>query len=141
MQLFVLFDANCGLCWKMRNWLASQATFVPLHFLAAGSEGAKAAFPGLRPESTLGVLHVVSDRGRVWKGPNAWVMCLWATRRWRALSLTLSSPTWNRLIGSFVTSFSSNRHFLTSVLGMEAPAESPAPSTVKEARELSRLEP
>lgn len=141
MQLTVLFDGACGLCWTMRNWLAQQATYVPLRFVAAGSEAARAAFPGLRPEATLGVLHVVSDQGRVWRGANAWVMCLWATRRWRALSLTLASPTWGRLTRSFVTSFSANRHFLTGVLGLEPPVESAAPTSVTEARELSRQEP
>src|SRR4249919_533624 len=62
--LFVMFDAHCGLCAEVRDWLESEPAYLPLRLLASDSDEARRTFPGL----PAGELAVVSDGGDVWLG-------------------------------------------------------------------------
>ncbi len=90
--LTVLYDNTCALCRNARAWLEREPTYVPLHFIPAGSPLARQRYPALRIEATLRDITVVDDAGGVYRGPKAWVICLWATRRYRGWSLTLVRP-------------------------------------------------
>ena len=114
-RLTVAYDANCALCRRARRWLESQAQLVPLEFVAAGSPAATARFPGI---TVLGSELVVGDeRGQVWTGPNAFVMCLWATADHRALARRISSPALAPIAEKFFEQLSSNRGALGRVFG------------------------
>lgn len=91
MTLTVLYDSSCELCRRARAWLESEPTYVDLVFVAADSEQARSdyrALPWLDTE-----LIVVNEEGAAWVGPAAFLMCLWATQRWRSMALQLSSRT------------------------------------------------
>lgn len=88
----VLYDAHCNLCRTARTWLERQAQAVPLEFLPAASQEAQQRYPFLDPTMTLEDLTVVGDRGEVWVGAKAWVVCLWALEGRQALAQRLSSP-------------------------------------------------
>jgi predicted DCC family thiol-disulfide oxidoreductase YuxK len=90
MKLTVLFDASCALCVRCRDFLARSDTFVPLELLACQSTEARrryGAIPWLGEE-----LVVVNERGDVWVGSSALLMCLWALRDYREWSYRLSGP-------------------------------------------------
>lgn len=107
-QLLVLYDEHCAVCRRCRHWLEGEPTYLPLTFVAAGSEKAKASFPELQP--WLGVeLAVVGDRGQVWIGPAAFLTCLWATRSYRQWAYTLSGPTLVPLAERFFHAVSARR--------------------------------
>lgn len=120
-RLTVLYDAQCGLCRRVRAWLASRPAYVALEFLPAGTSEARERFPGLDVEATLRELHVVADDGRVWSGARAWVLCLWALRETRELSLSLSGPLRMALAQRMVARLSERRYTLSEVLRWEAP--------------------
>lgn len=120
-RLTVLYDAQCGLCQRARAWLESQPAYVPLDFLPAGSPAARERYPRLQVSATLVALHVVADDGRVWSGARAWVMCLWALRETRALSLRLSGPLSIALAQSIVARLSERRYTLSEILRWETP--------------------
>lgn len=120
-RLTVLYDAQCGLCQRARAWLESQPAFVSLDFLPAGSPAARERYPRLEVAATLAALHVVADDGRVWSGARAWVMCLWALRETRALSLRLSGPLSIAVAQSIVARLSEGRYTLSEVLRWEVP--------------------
>ncbi|HEY2293593.1 MAG TPA: DUF393 domain-containing protein [Thermoanaerobaculia bacterium] len=90
--LTVLYDVRCALCCRARIWLAGQPKYVPMAFVAAGSNEAKRRFPGLDHDSTLEELTVVGWGGEVYRGAKAWVMCLWALKRYRSAALRMSEP-------------------------------------------------
>ena len=93
-QLTVLYDETCAVCRRARDWLAGQPTFLPVELMAAGSTTATeryAAVPWKGRE-----LVVVSDTGQVWAGPGAYIMAMWATKRWRAWSLRLASRRYSK---------------------------------------------
>lgn len=87
----VLYDAQCSLCRRAREWLERQPQLVPLEFVAAASPEARTRFPFLGPEKTLEDLTVVG-KGEVWVGAKAWVVCLWALDGKRGLAQRLSTP-------------------------------------------------
>ena len=76
---------------RVRGWIELQPKHVPIDFLAPGSAALLARFPGIAP-APEDELVAVSDDGAVWRGDKAWVMTLWAMRRWRPWALKLAAP-------------------------------------------------
>ncbi|GLW70875.1 hypothetical protein Kpho02_31740 [Kitasatospora phosalacinea] len=90
--LAVLHDPDCGLCRQLTRWLRGQAQLVPLEFVAVASPEARRRFPGVDHEASLGEITVVADTGEVWRGPQAFVTCLWALAEHRPLAHRLATP-------------------------------------------------
>lgn len=110
--LTVLYDAGCPLCARFRDWLAAQPVLVPLRAVPAGSAEARALFPTLDHPATLREITVVGDDGAVWTQEHAWVMCLWATRRHRALAERLAHPAWLPMARGAAATAAGVRHLL-----------------------------
>lgn len=91
-RLTVLYDAGCPLCSRFRDWLIGQLQLVPLDLVPAGSAEAYQRLPGLDHRRSLEEITVVGDDGSVWTKENAWVVCLWATAKHRALAERLAQP-------------------------------------------------
>lgn len=92
-RLYVLYDADCGLCSWAKRWLMRQSTLVELEFIPAGSAVAQRLFPALtrageRPEE----LVVVSNQGAVYREFGAWIMCLFALEAYRDWANRLAHP-------------------------------------------------
>lgn len=84
--LYILYDADCELCRRCREWLSGQEACLRLEFLSfqeALRDRRFAVVAVLRPDREM---VVVADTGEVWQGATAWVMCLWAIRRYRRLA-------------------------------------------------------
>lgn len=89
-RLTVLYDERCPFCLRCRDWLLVQPCFVEVDLVPAGSATARERYgsvPWLGNE-----LVVIDDRGRTWVGPAAFLVCLWATVRYRAWSYRLATP-------------------------------------------------
>ncbi|MEU6193202.1 DCC1-like thiol-disulfide oxidoreductase family protein [Streptomyces sp. NPDC047061] len=95
--LTVLYDAECTLCTHLRDWLGRQPQLVPLTLVPAGSDEARARFPGLDHSATLDEVTVVGDGGQVYRDTAAWIVVLWALREQRPLAHRLSTPAGARL--------------------------------------------
>ena len=113
-QLTVLYDATCMFCRRCRSWLESQPTFVPLRFLACQSPEATARYGGL--PWLAAELVVINEDGEAWIGPAAFLVCLWATRRYREWSVRLAEPTLAGMTERFFHAISSHRTGLAKVL-------------------------
>ena len=90
--LYVLFDAECALCRRCRDWLERQPAYLALRFLPLGSEEVACRFPGIERFQPREQLVVVSDEGEVYQGSHAWIMCLYATREYRPWAQRLAAP-------------------------------------------------
>ncbi|MEV4615058.1 DCC1-like thiol-disulfide oxidoreductase family protein [Kitasatospora sp. NPDC049258] len=91
-RLTVLHDPNCGLCRHLTRWLRTRRQLVPLEFVPVATADARARFPGLDHDASLGEITVVADTGEVWRGAPAFVACLWALAEHRSLARRLSTP-------------------------------------------------
>lgn len=92
-QLTILYDAHCGLCSWARRWMLRQRSYLHLVFLPAGSEAARRRYPGLGDSDAPEELVVISDDGGVYRGGDAWIMCLYALEDYREWSLRLAQPS------------------------------------------------
>ena len=113
--LTVLYDAQCEVCRSARDWLRDQSKFVRMRFVPAGSATARRLYPSLDHESTLRDITVIDDRGRIYTGAKAWVMCLWATREHRARAISLTSPALWPFARRFIAWVGANRSSLGGV--------------------------
>ncbi|MER5848538.1 DCC1-like thiol-disulfide oxidoreductase family protein [Streptomyces sp. NPDC002012] len=91
-RLTVLYDAQCSLCVHLRQWLMKQRQLVPLDLVPAASDEARRRFPGLDHAGTLAEITVIGDRGQIYRGTDAWIVCLWALAEHRPRSHWLTTP-------------------------------------------------
>jgi predicted DCC family thiol-disulfide oxidoreductase YuxK len=138
--LTVLYDARCGLCSSARRWLEGQPQIVPLELLAADSEEARRRFPTLA-EAEPEELVAVSDEGDVYRGPQAWIVCLWALEDYREWSFRFARPALLPLVRELVEWLSTRRHRLSRALRMGSDAEIAAAFAAAGRCESGRCEP
>jgi predicted DCC family thiol-disulfide oxidoreductase YuxK len=117
--LCIVYDAECGLCTGIREWLLSQELLVRLKFIASGSEKARKWMPGLAP----GELAVVADTGDVWIGNSAWIVCMWALRDYRDWALRFSNPLLLSLAREAFAAVSRNRGAISELLHLQSDAD------------------
>ncbi|MEE1793637.1 DCC1-like thiol-disulfide oxidoreductase family protein [Streptomyces sp. BE308] len=91
-RLTVLYDAQCALCVHVRHWLLKQRRLIPLDLVPAASEEARRRFPGLDHAGTLDEITVIGDRGQIYRGTAAWIVCLWALAEHRPKAHWLTTP-------------------------------------------------
>jgi predicted DCC family thiol-disulfide oxidoreductase YuxK len=87
--------------------------------MASDSEEARRLFPGL----PSGELAVVSNDGRVWLGDNAFIMCLWALRKYRRWAKRLASPILRPVARQAFEAISRNRKSVSSLLRLKSETE------------------
>lgn len=121
-SLTVLYDARCGLCSNARRWLEGQPQIVPLELLPADSEETRRRYPTLA-ETEPEELVVVSDEGDVYRGSQAWIVCLWALQDYREWSFRFAQPALLPLARGIFEWISTRRHRLSRALGMMSDQE------------------
>jgi predicted DCC family thiol-disulfide oxidoreductase YuxK len=122
--LHVLYDQECDICQRCRQWLLRQEAFVELRFIALQSPEVARRFPGLREWPDLDLsekLVVISDEGMVYQGQNAWIMCLYALQDYREWAQRLAHPALRPLARRVCETVSRNRLLLSRFL--KAPIE------------------
>ena len=112
----VLYDETCGLCRRSAHWLLAEKAHIPVEVLAAGSPAATGRFGDI---PVLGEdLVVVGDDGRVWWGsPDAYIMAMWALRKWRPWAIRLARPGMRRLAAGVFKRVSTHRRAIGAILG------------------------
>jgi predicted DCC family thiol-disulfide oxidoreductase YuxK len=111
-QLTVIYDANCAFCERCKRWAEIQPQYVRLRFLPRQDEATYVRFPQIMADACDDELVAIGDDGAVYRDAKAWLMCLYALKRYRPLALRLSRP---RLQGFARRAFhlvSQNRHHI-----------------------------
>jgi len=122
-HLNVLYDPACGLCTHVKEWLQRQPAYVPLFLIPAGSPQALKLFPGLDQLVGDDELVVVNDRGGVYVGNHAWIMCLWALRDYRRWALRLATPALLPVARQAFDVLSSQRALVSRIFGLASERE------------------
>jgi hypothetical protein len=71
---------------------------------------------------------VVTDTGLVYRGTSAWIMCLWALKRYRAWSVLLATPPWRPRVARIIDGLGRRRLMISRLLMLEAQADARAQS-------------
>jgi predicted DCC family thiol-disulfide oxidoreductase YuxK len=119
-RITVLYDPECGFCCRCASWLQQQPARVWLYVMPQGPEVWE-RFPGLRrlPKAEL---TVIDDRGGVYFGDNAWILCLWALREWSSWAHRLARPNLRPLARDAFELVSHNRGLVSGMLGLKSDA-------------------
>jgi len=117
-SLYVLFDADCSVCRRCRDWLSSQPAFVRLIFIPLQSPEIDRMFPGVKSLRPQQQLIVIGDNGDVYRGASAWLICLWALRGYRATALRLANPILRPFAKLFCEVVSRNRSRISEFLSI-----------------------
>ncbi len=107
VRLTVLYDSSCAFCQRCKDWLAMQPCLVEVELLGSRSPLARERYgsvPWLGSE-----LVVVSDKGEVWIGPDAFIACMWATARYRGWAYLFMRPAFSRFAERFFVKVSKDR--------------------------------
>ena len=116
-RLTVLYDSECALCRRIQGWMQNQPKYVEVAFVAATSAEAYRRYPKLNHAITLDDLTVISERGAVYWGPKAWLMCMWALKQYRPWALRLSAPELLPTTKRVLASISENRYRISKAVG------------------------
>ena len=114
-RLTVLYDPSCDFCRRCRRWLAHEPALVELEFLDRAGRAAEARFG--RMEAPPDELVVVSDEGEVYRGPKAFIVCLYALRDYREWAFRLAEPRLQPMAGRALEWLSHNRRRIGRWLG------------------------
>ena len=117
-HLTVLYDAECGFCCRCRAWLEKQHSHVELELISREAPALAARFPGL--DALDDELVVVDDQGGVYRGPDAFIVCLWALPAYRPWAMRLANPALRPLARLAFEMISSQRHRIADWLSMRS---------------------
>ncbi len=130
-RLYVLYDGECGLCQRCRQWIQAQPAYIELRFIPLQSPEVGCRFPGIESIDLRARLVVISDTGGLYQGQNAWIMCLFALEEYREWAQRLAEPELLPYAKLVCESVSKNRYSISKLLRL---------STDKLSRRLSDLQ-
>jgi len=110
-RLTLLYDARCGLCCAMRDWIGRQRQLIPVDCQP-------------KPDAQEDLV-VQADTGEVWSGDSAWLMVLWALAEYRRWSYRLASPALLPMARRVFAELSAYRGAISCQLGL-APTSPPS---------------
>lgn len=112
----VLYDGECGLCAGLKQHFEKEPTWVRLEFLAFQDPTVAERFPGVEAYEPSRQLVVIDDLKNVYQGDNAWIMVLYATRRYWPLAMDLGQSGLRSLARSLCLWVSRHRKTLSHPL-------------------------
>jgi predicted DCC family thiol-disulfide oxidoreductase YuxK len=113
-SLTVVYDPECGLCTQVASWLLAQPKWIGMHLVP--STALARLYPALAASKSKEELIVVSDEGGVYFGSRAWIMCLYALKRYRQWAYRLSRPALLPVARQAFSLLSSNRQRISQIL-------------------------
>jgi predicted DCC family thiol-disulfide oxidoreductase YuxK len=120
-KLYVLYDPNCEICRRLKDWILVQRSWIGIAVIAAGSDKVKRLFPELDQIVGNDDLAVISDDGAVYLNDRAWIMVLYAMVEYRDWATRLTHPLLMPLARQAFAALSKNRHTLSRWLSSEDP--------------------
>ena len=122
--LWVMYDDGCGFCCRCARWLTLQDKWVPIMCLPRSSEGAKKWFgAAMNPHDELLVLD---SKGGLYRGPDAFIICLWALVRFRPWAQLARNESIRRHARTLFFWLSNIRHDLNQAFQLK-PERQPLP--------------
>ncbi len=118
-RMYVLYDGACGVCCRAVARLAWEPSYIQLRFAPAGSMVAQTKFAEALAGDTGRQVVVVADTGEVYRGASAWIMVLYALKRWRPLAMRLATPTWRPWVERAIDFIGRHRHQMSGFFGID----------------------
>lgn len=111
----VFYDGRCGMCCTFHEWVYRQPRAHEIRFIPYQSPEAERVFPGVSTLDPAREMIVRTDAGRVFRGAEAWVYCLYSCANYRDLARRLSSGALLPVARKACSLLAANRHALSKV--------------------------
>jgi predicted DCC family thiol-disulfide oxidoreductase YuxK len=109
-RLTVFYDDRCEFCIRAAGWLAFQDQYIPIETVPRRA-GAAVRRLGERMKAEDQLL-VLDDRGGLYRGPQAFIICLYALKDHREWAMRLAEPAMMPLARIVFQTLSENRKLL-----------------------------
>lgn len=111
----VFYDGRCGMCCTFHEWINRQPRAFPIAFIPYQAPDAERCFPGLNTLDPAREMVVRTDRGEIFRGAEAWVLCLFSCHNHQAAARRLGSPGLLPVAVRACRVLAANRHSLSKV--------------------------
>lgn len=118
--LYVIYDAKCPLCRSFADRMQREPCYVPIVPVPSDAPDLSIRFPGLILPAEPTEVVAIADTGDIYRGDAAWLICLWAMRRYRAASFTLADPLLRPALHRAVAFLGDHRYSISQILRMDS---------------------
>lgn len=114
-RIEVYYDGRCGMCCTFHEWVNAQERSFGVNFIPYQSDRAEEVFPGVGTLDPAREMIVRSDDGKIFRGAEAWVWCLFSCRKYQAVAVRLAQPGMLGVAVRACRILAANRHCLSKV--------------------------
>ena len=114
-KIEVFYDGRCGMCCSFHEWIHRQERAFQIDFVPYQAERAEEVFPGIHTLDPAREMIVRADNGEIYRGAEAWVMCLYSCTNHRDLAKRLARPAMLAVAIRVCHLLAANRHGLSKV--------------------------
>ena len=114
-KIEVFYDGRCGMCCSFHEWIHRQERAFQIDFVPYQAERAEEVFPGIHTLDPAREMIVRVDNGEIYRGAEAWVMCLYSCANHRDMAKRLARPAMLAVAIRVCHLLAANRHGLSKV--------------------------
>lgn len=114
-KIEVFYDGRCGMCCSFHEWIHRQERAFQIDFVPYQAERAEEVFPGIHTLDPAREMIVRADNGEIYRGAEAWVMCLYSCANHRDMAKRLARPAMLAVAIRVCHLLAANRHGLSKV--------------------------
>ncbi len=111
----VYYDGRCGMCCSFHEWIHRQPRAFRIEFIPYQAAHAERIFPGLGSLDPAREMVVRTSGGRIFRGAEAWVWCLYSCANHQAAARKLAGPGLLPIAIHGCRVLAANRHALSKV--------------------------
>lgn len=114
-KIEVFYDGRCGMCCSFHEWINRQPRAYRIDFIPYQSPDAEKVFPGIGTLDPAREMIVRTDDGNIYRGAEAWVLCLYSCTNHQVAAKKLASPGMLSVAIRACRVLAANRHSLSKV--------------------------
>jgi predicted DCC family thiol-disulfide oxidoreductase YuxK len=111
----VYYDGRCGMCCSFHEWINRQPRAFAIAFIPYQAPHAETVFPGLGALDPAREMVVRTSEGRIYRGAEAWVWCLYSCANHQQTASRLAGPKLLPVAIHACRILAANRHALSKV--------------------------
>jgi len=111
----VFYDGRCGMCCSFHEWINRQPRAFGIAFVPYQSPDAETIFPGIGTLDPAREMIVRTCGNEIYRGAEAWVLCLYSCANHRAAARRLAGPGLLPVAIHACRVLAANRHALSKV--------------------------
>lgn len=114
-KIEVFYDGRCGMCCSFHEWINRQPRAYQIDFIPYQSPCAEKVFPGIGTLDPAREMIVRTCRNEIYRGAEAWVLCLYGCANHQAAAMKLATPGLLSVAIRACRVLAANRHSLSKV--------------------------